>query len=166
MTSMAPWITEGMKVNGLHEVRDRDRLSKWLRSDGKFLGNPSKLPWCGDFVDTCINLALPDEPRPGNLGKNPYWALNWNLLGVKVAPCLYAVVTFQRQGGGHVGFLMGEDATHYYVFGGNQGDTVSIVRIEKKRMKAIRWPSTALHLPRRPLPLLRADGTPVSRNEA
>ena len=40
-----------------------------------------KNPWCGDFVETCIRAALPDEPLPGALGINPYWARNWLLFG-------------------------------------------------------------------------------------
>jgi len=49
-----PWMVEAKKVMGLHENRDRAVLAKWLKSDGKTLGDPSKLPWCGDFVDTAI----------------------------------------------------------------------------------------------------------------
>ena len=161
----APWVVEGLKVLGLHEVRDNAALRQWLKSDGPTLGDPKALPWCGDYVDTCIDLALPDEPRPGKLGENPYWALNWGLLGIKVAPCLDAVVSFKRPSGGHVGFLAGEDATHFYVLGGNQGDTVSYTWIEKSRMRAIRWPSTALRLPRKPLPILKRTGA-VSTNES
>lgn len=160
-----PWIEKGLEVLGLHEARDKAALSKWLRSDGATLGDPSKLPWCGDYVDTCIGLSLPDEPMPGKLGENPYWALNWGLLGVKVAPCLHAIVTFKRPSGGHVGFLMGEDKTHYKVLGGNQGNTVSYAWIEKSRMRAIRWPSTAAKMVRHPLPILKRTG-PTSTNEA
>lgn len=159
-----PWITETQKVFGLHEVRDKARLSAWLKSDGKTLGSPDKLPWCGDLVDTAIARALPAEPRPAALGENPYWALNWGLLGVSCSPCRWAIVTFKRPSGGHVGFLMGEDATHYLVRGGNQGNTVSDTWIAKSRARAIRWPSTYPN-PRVPLPKLKRNGA-VSTNEA
>lgn len=159
-----PWLAEAAKVMGLHEIRDHARLSAWLKSDGKTLGNPAKLPWCGDFVDTALERALPDEPRPGPLGENPYWALNWAHLGVTCSPLYGAVAAFKRPSGGHVGFLVGEDATHYLVRGGNQGNTVSDTWIAKSRCQAIRWPSTYPN-PRAPLPKLKRNG-PVSTNEA
>ncbi len=137
-----PWMIEARKVMGLHEVRDNAALSKWLKSEGKTLGNPAKLPWCGDFVDTAIALSLPTEPRPGPLGQNPYWALNWLHFGKPCGEVYGAVVAFKRPGGGHVGFLVGQDKTRYFVLGGNQGDTVSITPILKSRAQGFRWPST------------------------
>jgi peptidoglycan hydrolase-like protein with peptidoglycan-binding domain len=66
-----PWMVEARRVLGRHETRDHGWLSKWLRSDGRTLGDPAKLPWCGDFVETCIRLGLPDEPFAGDLARNP-----------------------------------------------------------------------------------------------
>jgi hypothetical protein len=48
---------------------------------------------------------------------------------------------FTRNGGGHVGFYVGEDSTSYHVLGGNQGDKVSVVRILKKRLVQARRPA-------------------------
>lgn len=160
-----PWVAEMEAVLGWHEVRDRDKLSIWLKSDGATLGDPSKLPWCGDAVDTALELALPNEPRPADLGKNAYWALNWSFLGKGTPPFYGAIAAFKRLTGGHVGFLVGEDSTHYLVLGGNQGDTISRVWIAKDRVRAIRWPSTYPN-PREPLPKLKRGAAPVSRNEA
>lgn len=61
-----PWYEELLRRKGLHEVRDRSKLMAWLRSDGKTLGDPAKLPWCGDAIQTCLALTLPDEPQPVN----------------------------------------------------------------------------------------------------
>lgn len=161
-----PWISEAEKVLGLHEANDNKALSAWLRSDGKTLGNPSKMPWCGDFVDTALARALPKEPRPGALGVNCYWALNWGLLGV-ASPLVYgAVVTFKRPGGGHVGFLVGisPDGAYYLVLGGNQGNRVSRTWIAKSRCQAVRWPSTYAN-PKTPLPVIKKTGA-ASKNEA
>ena len=58
----------------------------WLVRDGRSLGDPSKNPWCGDFVETCIRMALPDESLLGARGTNPYWARNWPLFGQTVQP--------------------------------------------------------------------------------
>lgn len=160
-----PWVKEMEAVLGLHEVKDRQRLSAWLRSDGKTLGDPAKLPWCGDAMDSALALALPGEPRPGDLGKNPYWALNWSWLGKECRPCFGAIAAFKRPTGGHVGILVGQTTSHFLVLGGNQGDSVSRVLIDKARCKAIRWPATYAN-PNTPLPLVNSSGMPISDNEA
>lgn len=161
-----PWIASAEKVIGLHEVRDIEALSRWLRSDGRTLGNPAKMPWCGDFVDTALARGLPNEPRPGALGVNPYWALNWGLLGTKCGENYGAIVTFKRPGGGHVGFLVGisADGLFYLVLGGNQGNTVSRTWIAKSRCQAIRWPLEYPN-PKIPLPVVKKTGA-ASKNEA
>jgi hypothetical protein len=72
----------------------------------------------------------------------PLWALNWNKFGVRVTqPMLGDVLTFTRpNGGGHVGFYVGEDQTSYHVLGGNQGNKVCVSRILKKRLVQARRP--------------------------
>ena len=139
-----PWIDEGRKYLGMHEVYDNSELREFMSSDGKHLGDPAVFPWCGDFVETCIKLALPNEPFPGALGQNPYWALNWKLFGIESLPCLGAPFAISRNGGGHAGFLVGEDEHRYYSLGGNQSNRVSIAPILKSRFDhdSIRWPST------------------------
>jgi uncharacterized protein (TIGR02594 family) len=159
-----PWIVEGKTVWGLHETRDNARLKAWLLSDGKTLGDPKALPWCGDYVETAIKKSLPKEPFTGELGKNPYWARNWLQFGVATNPVYGAVCVFQRESGGHVGFMVGEDKTDYYVLGGNQSDSVNIVRIAKSRFLGSRWPSTFAN-PNRPLPQMSAGSIPKSTNE-
>lgn len=164
--SKLPWIASAETVLGLHEVRDNAALSVYLKSDGAFLGNPSKMPWCGDLVDTAMEKGLPNEPRSKALKLNPYWALNWNEFGVPSGGEWYgSVVTFKRPGGGHVGFLVGisEDGLYYLVLGGNQSNKVSRTWIAKNRMQAIRWPATYAN-PRIPLPKYKKQGK-VSVNE-
>lgn len=160
-----PWIAEMEKVLGWHEVRDRDRLSRWLRSDGRTLGDPSKLPWCGDAVDTALARSVPDEPRPGDLGRNPYFALHWTYLGRQCPPCYGAVGVFKRPGGGHVGFLLGQDDSAYLVLGGNQSDAITRTWIDKRRLVECRWP-IRWNNPRAPLPRVARAGAGLSRNEA
>jgi uncharacterized protein (TIGR02594 family) len=146
-----PWIAAGMAVMGLHETRDNARLAAWLRG-GKYLGDPDALPWCGDFVETCFVHGLPGEPFPGLVGDNPFFARNWRVFGVPTAPTYGAVGVFERgPNAGHVGFLMGQDGGDFIVFGGNQGDRVSMVPIAKARFITARWPATfparPIHLP-------------------
>jgi uncharacterized protein (TIGR02594 family) len=137
-----PWIVEAKTVLGRNEARDRSWLMDWLKRDGRSLGDPSKTPWCGDFAETCIRVALPKEPLLGALGTNPYWARNWLLFGQSVQPITGAVLIFERGSGGHVGFAIGQDTTHFFVLGGNQSDAVTVARIAKSRLLGARWPAT------------------------
>lgn len=161
-----PWMQIARSVLGLHETRDNAALRRFLASDGHALGDPAKLPWCGDFVETCIKTALPREVFEGTLGLNPYFARNWRELGVKSEPTYGAVVVFERgPNAGHVGFLVGQDDTSFYVLGGNQSDGVTIARISKSRAIGIRWPKT---FPAQPvsLPRMIPGQTQLSTNEA
>lgn len=149
-----PWIAWGRRLIGLHEIYDNAKLRDLLDDDGHALGDPAKFPWCGDFIETAIKLNLPKEPFTGNLGKNPYWALNWRSFGISTKPTYGCVASISRNGGGHVMFIVGEDATRYYALGGNQGNRVSIVPVDKGRFEAasFRWPTSyptqPIHLPR------------------
>ena len=88
-----------------------------------------EIPWCGLFMAVVMQRAM----RP--VVQNPLGALNWNNFGVKVnQPMLGDVLTFSRNGGGHVGIYVGEDHDCYHVLGGNQGNAVSVSRIVKSRL--------------------------------
>lgn len=160
-----PWMAEAKRLLGRHESRDNGWLKSWLKSDGKTLGDPAKLPWCGDFVETCIRLALPGEPFPGALGQNPYWARNWLGLGVATSLTYGAILVFERgPSSGHVGFAVGQDDSNLFVLGGNQSNAVTVARLEKRRLLGARWPSS---YPRPALPRLAhmKAGGPISTNE-
>lgn len=119
------------------------------------------VPWCGLYM--AFVMVVADRPVP----EGPLWALNWGKFGEPGGqPELGDVLTFQRPGGGHVALYIGEDTQgHYHVLGGNQGDKVSIMRIEKSRMKACRQPPY-MNKPASVRPfVVGANGT-VSRNEA
>lgn len=171
LTPPVPWMNEAAKHIGLHEGRNFAALAAWLRSDGKTLGDPRKLPWCGDFVDTCLRLTLPNEPRPGALGKNPYLARNWLLLGEESPPAYGAVVVFWRGSrsghSGHVGFAVAFDPVRnrIKVRGGNQSNSVSDAWLGADRILGYRKPSTWKE-PLPPLPGTSSAGAAVSTNEA
>lgn len=157
-----PWYTLALSKKGLHE--DGAAIPAFLRSDGKTVGDPSELPWCGDFVQTCLALTLPHEPMPAN----PYLARNWLKFGVECEPQLGAVLVYWRGSkdgiSGHVAFCAGESAKAFYNLGGNQSDRVTIAPLDKGRLLGARWPKTV------PLPgkLIMPElvGGQLSTNEA
>jgi uncharacterized protein (TIGR02594 family) len=158
-----PWVELAKRKMGLHEIRDNEALRAFLKSDGHALGDPAKLPWCGDFIETCIAVTLPNEP----IVTNPYWALNWLKFGREIPkdkPVMGAIGASQRNGGGHVFFVVGHDKTHYHCLGGNQSNSVSIVKKAKKEVAGLRYPST-YPMPSEPLGFSVFNG-PTSASEA
>ncbi|WP_274385061.1 TIGR02594 family protein [Oricola indica] len=162
-----PWMDLARRKMGLHEGRDNSVLRAFLRLGKGTIGDPARIPWCGDFVETCIAVTLPDEPLPDN----PYAAINWLKFGREVKPQPGAILVFWRGSPsgwqGHVGFCVGEDDTHFHVLGGNQSNAVTISRIAKSRLRkgGCRWPSTAM--PARGLQVRGGgSGIAVTTNEA
>lgn len=160
-----PWMREINRVLGLHEVYDNGALSKWLASDGAYLGDPSGLPWCGDAVATALRLGVPGIKVPDN----PYWARNWAGWANKADGIPYgAIVSFKRGSGGHVAFAIGinADRTKLYIRGGNQDNEINDTWIAMKdRFIDARWPDIG-DFKQRPVPILAYDGRPLSVNEA
>ena len=55
------------------------------------------------------------------------------------APTVGCVVVFEREGGGHVGLVVGADTKgRLLVLGGNQGDAVSIAPFDRSRVDMMR----------------------------
>ena len=95
-----------------------------------------EVPWCGLFAAICLHRA------GRQIVDKPLWALSWNSFGVESKkPMLGDILTFTRNGGGHVGFYVGEDKDAFHVLGGNQGNQVCVVRIVKTRLSQCRRPA-------------------------
>jgi uncharacterized protein (TIGR02594 family) len=135
-----PWIVRGLA-----------KLKAWWADD--------ETPWCGFFVAHCMEEA--GLPYPKHWYRAKGWAeYGANLRPERIAPG--AILVFDRIGGGHVGFYVGESIRHYYVLGGNQGNKVSIAPISKDRCVAIRWPKDEAVIGT----MVYMTGGKVSTNEA
>jgi uncharacterized protein (TIGR02594 family) len=130
-------LVEAVKHIGVKEIVGKQH-NPTILSWAKVLGlekvyTNDEIPWCGLFVAYCAHAS------GLQVVKHPLWALNWNKYGnVAQVPMLGDVLTFTRNGGGHVGIYVGEDATHYHVLGGNQNNSVSVSRIAKDRLSQAR----------------------------
>ena len=121
------------------------------------------IPWCGLFVAI---ICLRRMGIASEVVVDPLWARNWAKYGTKAdKACLGDILVFVRNGGGHVGFYIGEDKTHYHVLGGNQSDKVCITRIAKSRCIAVRRPPYKV-APTSAKPFILAAKGSVSTNEA
>lgn len=162
------WLSAARAKLGTREAAgaaNSPTILGWAKRLGaKVLGmiyNADSVPWCGVFVAQC--MAEAGIASPPFAVRAMSWA-EWgaNLRPEKLAPGV--VLVFERPGGGHVGFYIGEDAETYHVLGGNQGDSVSVARVAKDRCVARRWPTgrPVIGGPVR----VATSAAPVSKNEA
>jgi uncharacterized protein (TIGR02594 family) len=114
--------------------------------------------WCGGFVAACLVEAGLTPVKLAVRAKS--WAeYGSNLRLTHLAPG--AILVFGREGGGHVGFYVGEDDTRYYVLGGNQGNRVCVTPILKSRLIAARWPK-GLPVLGNPVRMTSKDATSIN----
>ncbi|MBK8199244.1 MAG: TIGR02594 family protein [Acidobacteria bacterium] len=135
-------LVEGLATFGTLEgpgAEDNPVIMGWAREVGvpaiADAFTSDAVPWCGLWAAVIAHRA----GKPVNA--NALWARSWLRWGFKVAgdPKLGDVLIFRRgETSGHVALYVGEDAKHFHVLGGNQGDAVSIIRIEKDRLLGAR----------------------------
>ncbi|MEG3166476.1 TIGR02594 family protein [Sphingomonas sp. PB2P19] len=167
MATEPKWLTAAKAKLGTKEAAgsaNSATILGWAKRLGtKVLGiiyNADSVPWCGVFVAYCLQE---DGIEPPSVAVR---ATSWSTWGQALRPerlAPGAIMVFERPGGGHVGFYVGEDAKAYHILGGNQGDAVTIARVVKTRCIARRWP------PGRPVigkPVQIASGKPISSDEA
>jgi len=126
-------LVQAVKQLGVKEIVGKEHnpiIMNWAKELN--LGNIYKsdeIAWCGLFIAYCCHSAGLE------VVSKPLWALSWSNWGNEVKEAMLGdVLTFKREGGGHVGIYVGEDDTHFHVLGGNQGNSVSISRIAKTRL--------------------------------
>lgn len=147
--SAATWLAIANSHMGLKEFKGPQhnplivamlvQLGAWWRDD--------ETPWCGVFAGAVLREAGIDIP------KAYYRAREWETWGTGLAgPAVGCIVTFTRTGGGHVGFVVGQDKLgNLLVLGGNQGDEVNIRAFPRARATSYRWPRK-IHGVNLPLP--------------
>lgn len=139
MMNEPPWMIEARVWLGQREipgVQTAGFIKTWLRELGAWWSD-DETPWCGTFVAHCLRATSYDLP------KNWFRARAWLDWGTVLShPCVGCVAVFERDGGGHVAFVVGIDNTGYRlaVLGGNQGNEVSIAFMPRERVLGYRWP--------------------------
>ena len=159
-------VQEGIKTLGIIETPGKGNTRKimdWANEVGlKRVYTADSIPWCG------LWMAVIAKRAGKGLMEGPLWALNWAKFGKEAGqPKLGDILTFTRNGGGHVGLYIAEDSTTYHVLGGNQSDAVTITRILKKRLYKARTPKFQFRMPDSARPYIVSDsGGLISTNEA
>lgn len=157
------WMIEAERHIGLREIKGLKHNSTiigWLKNL-KTWWFDDETAWCGTFVAHCLKSTGHVIPSTW------YRALSWAQWGQKLEnPVVGCVVVFSRKGGGHVGFVVGNNRNgNLMVLGGNQGDAVAISAFDKSRVVGYRWPSDAMIPISADLPFITSNGK-LSENEA
>ena len=134
-----PWLAEARKHIGLKEIpgaKHNPIIQAWLKDLGAWWKD-DETPWCGVFVAHCLKTAGRDIP------KNWFRAKEYENYGLKLKqPAYGCIATFTREGGGHVGFVVGEtEDGQLLIQSGNQSNGVNIRAFPKSRATSYRWPS-------------------------
>lgn len=127
-------LVQALKLYGTKEIvggKHSPEIMSWLKELGFTWIKDDETAWCG----TALAIAA---VRAGVATKNPempraFWWCGWGTLVAE--PMLGDVLVFTIS---HVGIYVGEDATHYFVLGGNQGNEHNIVRFPKSWLKCAR----------------------------
>ena len=156
------WIKEAERYIGVKEIpglKHEPKIIEWWKAIKRGGIKTDEVPWCAAFVGACLeNVGLASTRF-----ESAKSYLNWGApLAVPVYGC---VVVFERDGGGHVGFLVGKDQQgRLMILGGNQGNQVSVAPFDHTRVAGYRWPKI---LPQVTCPLPRIKSAEAaSTNEA
>lgn len=165
MMSKPPWLFESEKYLGTKEVKGpqhNELITGWWKTIKRGGIKDDETPWCAAFVGACLENV-------GILSTRFESAKSYLEWGIPLDHPEYGcIVIFERNGGGHVGFVVGRDEVgHIMVLGGNQADEVNIKPFDAvSRMAEYRWPIDYPAPTPGPLPLLGGTTSKLSNNEA
>lgn len=138
-----PWIVLAEQYIGTREIpgpRHEPKILAWWRKIFRGGIRDDETPWCSAFVGAMLEDAGIAPTRFES-------ARSWETWGRSLPRPVYGcIVTFERAGGGgHVGFVVGQDvAGRIMVLGGNQNNEVRVSAFDMRRVTAYRWPA---HVP-------------------
>lgn len=143
-----PWVAEARKHIGLKEIsgsRHNPTIIEWLKEIPKYSKAvkpwwaDDEMAWCGTFVAAVMGRS--GRYVVPNWFRAKEWGDSTTMTRLS-KPAYGAIVTFGRQGGGHVGIVVGIDTRgRILVLGGNQSNAVNIMAFDPSRVLGYWWPS-------------------------
>lgn len=154
------WVVEARKHIGVREIKGVNhhplivQMWKAIKRGGI---KDDETPWCAAFVGFCLENVGIVSSRFESAKSYLTWGQKLN------GPVPGCIVVFTRDGGGHVGFLVGvtQDG-QLRVLGGNQGDEVNIRSFPTGRVSGYRWPLAVAV----PTSTLQVGAAPATSGEA
>ncbi len=160
-------LVEALKHYGTLEIPGRGsnpNIMSWSKEvgvNGWYLDDD--IPWCGLFVGVVVKRA------GYRIKSDLLSALSWSKFGQEVPKgreMLFDIMVFTRPGGGHVGFLVGENDKAFLIYGGNQKNAVGFAWIDKRRLFAARRPIYKVAEPANVRKIYLTEAGELSLNEA
>ena len=133
------WIEEAKKYIGEREIKGLEHnplIVQWWKDIKRGGIKDDETPWCAAFVGAMLERVGIKSTRFESAKSYMEW-------GVPLSgPIPGCIVVMTRQGGGHVGFVMGvTDGGRIVVLGGNQSDAVGYAAFDMARVTGYRWPA-------------------------
>jgi len=139
MDNEPKWLMEARKHIGIHEIKgpqhDEEILLFW--KDIKRSGiKDDETPWCAAFVGAMLERVGVRSTRYESAKSYLEWGEPLQ------TPALGCVAVLTRDGGGHVGFVVGRAPNgDLMLLGGNQSDQVCVRAFAPSRVTGYRWPA-------------------------
>lgn len=148
------WLIEARKYDGQREIKGithNPLIVSWWKKIKRGGIKDDETPWCAAFVGAMLENV-------GIISSRFESAKSYLTWGSKLpGPVVGCIVVFSRDGGGHVGFVVGIDGKgKLLVLGGNQSDGVNIRAFPRDNVVGYRWP-TAFPLAVNDMPVFAAD---------
>ncbi|MGM0582773.1 MAG: TIGR02594 family protein [Bacteroidota bacterium] len=127
------FMDNAYSYQGLNEAHHSSRIYNLFQEP---INLSSDDPWCSGFA----NKVFDDV---GIEGTGDGWAKNWLNWGAEAPienPKFGQVAIFSREGGGgHVGFVVGQDGDDIIILGGNQSHAVNTLGFDSANLLGLRW---------------------------
>jgi uncharacterized protein (TIGR02594 family) len=154
MSTIEPaWLIEARKNISTTETkgpRHTAAVLEYWRSSKLSGIKDDETPWCAAFVGAMLERTGIKSTRSDSAKSYLTWGQPLK------QPLPGCVAVFWRDGGGHVGFVVGQDSDRrLLVLGGNQSDAVNVKAFDRARVLSYRWP-TGVELPVGDLPKMSA----------
>ncbi|EMO5715235.1 TIGR02594 family protein [Enterobacter bugandensis] len=147
------WLTEARKYIGTREFKGPNhnplivQFWKDIRRGGI---KDDETAWCAAYVGAMFERTGIRSSRFESAKSYLEWGAPLD------APMYGCVVVFSRNGGGHVGFVVGQTPDNdLLVLGGNQSDAINIRAFPRIRVVGYRWP-VGEPVDKRLLPMMNA----------
>lgn len=148
------WLTEAKKYIGEKEVKGVQHnplILQFWKDIHRGGIKDDETPWCAAFVGAVLERCGIPSSRYESATSYLQWGQELK------EPGLGCVAVLLREGGGHVGFVVGMSSNaDLMVLGGNQSDAVNIRAFPRSRISGYRWPVNISSEPQS-LPILMAQ---------
>jgi uncharacterized protein (TIGR02594 family) len=151
------WLSYARTQIGIREVKGpkhEPKILGWWKAIKRGGIKDDETPWCAAFVGGCLESVGIVSSRYESAKSYLTWGIGLT------RPVVGCVAVLTRDGGGHVGFVVGRDVHgRVLLLGGNQGNEVNVRAFDPFRIVGYRWPA-AVPLTDEPIPLLTAMSSP------